>query len=230
MTQKLTETVKLDKATKKRLERLKKGEFKRRYKTRSINDVIKKLLEIWDEYQILKAEKQEKTEEIKVPSKEKLLKELRETKLEYETLPMEKSICYDCAKFSSCNYDWIHDIEEIKEHGCFVPRNQCVFRSEREDGKIDCAKDFAKTGKIHVVSKEFCDKCWERKKAIRERIQRKRQDEYYCILKSRYYKVSELNQLECIIKNPSWHCPNVACFERLKKFLEVIGWEGKELI
>jgi len=223
MTQKLTETVKLDKATKKRLERLKKGEFKRRYKVRSINDVIKKLLEIWDEYQIIKAETSEKSEKSEKYEETVLLKE------------EIQDICYNCANYSFCACDWKHKPEEVKEHGCFKPRNQCVFRSERPDGKIDCAKDFAKSGKIHIVTKEFCDKCWERKQKARElyekrkrelemklmkknihetaeRIRKREEQGIFCVLKNRYFK--DLMQLPCI-ENPMFSCPNEECHKKI---------------
>ncbi|MCD6484683.1 MAG: hypothetical protein J7L47_06195 [Candidatus Odinarchaeota archaeon] len=44
----------------------------------------------------------------------------------------------------------------------------CVYRHEREDGKIDCAKDFVETNVIHIVTREQCSKCW--KNAIHEPI------------------------------------------------------------
>lgn len=37
---------------------------------------------------------------------------------------------------------------------------KCVFKHEREDGKIDCAKDFIKKNAVHVLTNEQCAECW----------------------------------------------------------------------
>jgi len=36
----------------------------------------------------------------------------------------------------------------------------CLFRTEREEGKINCAKDFKEKNVIHVLTKEQCNECW----------------------------------------------------------------------
>ena len=37
---------------------------------------------------------------------------------------------------------------------------KCLFRAERQDGKIDCAKDFLKSNVIHALTIEQCNECW----------------------------------------------------------------------
>ena len=39
---------------------------------------------------------------------------------------------------------------------------RCVFKHERQDGKIDCAKDFIKKNAVHVLTNEQCMECWNK--------------------------------------------------------------------
>jgi hypothetical protein len=39
-------------------------------------------------------------------------------------------------------------------------KEKCLFRVEKEIGKIQCAKDFAETDVIHVRTIEQCNECW----------------------------------------------------------------------
>jgi len=217
-------TIMVKNATKKRLERLKKGEFKRKYKTKSINDVITKLLDIHDEYIILKdrmkgivetGEIAQETLRSDFPkSKEEWMKNIKEQS-EIE----EQDVCPDCARFSGCNSEWIRDGEEVKLHRCFIARNKCVFRTTSEKGKVDCAKDYARSGRIHKVTHEFCDNCWNRKKAMMKKMGRtqevsERPISIECSMEGMFKieKPSDLLKLPCIDK-PSLKCTNTKCNE-----------------
>ena len=224
-------TIMVKNATKKRLERLKKGEFKRKYKTKSINDVIKKLLDIHDEYVILKermkgivetGEIAEETLRSDFPkSKEEWKKKIKE-----QSETEEEDVCPDCVRFSSCTRDWIRDGEQVKIHGCFVPRNQCVFRTLSNDKKVDCAKDYARTGRIHKVTLEFCENCWKRKQAMMNKM-RKSQDisqrpiSIPCSIEGTFKieKPSDLLKLPCI-DNPSLKCKNTKCNEEVLRLMK----------
>lgn len=37
---------------------------------------------------------------------------------------------------------------------------KCLFKHERQDGKIDCAKDFIEKNAIHIYTKDQCSECW----------------------------------------------------------------------
>ena len=37
---------------------------------------------------------------------------------------------------------------------------KCLFKHEREDGKVDCAKDFREKNRMHVLRNEECKECW----------------------------------------------------------------------
>ena len=39
-------------------------------------------------------------------------------------------------------------------------KEKCLFRAEKEVGKIQCAKDFAETDVIHVRTTDQCNECW----------------------------------------------------------------------
>jgi len=36
----------------------------------------------------------------------------------------------------------------------------CLFKHERQDGKLDCAKDFIEKNAVHVLTNEQCNECW----------------------------------------------------------------------
>jgi hypothetical protein len=37
---------------------------------------------------------------------------------------------------------------------------RCVFKHERQDGNVDCAKDFIEKNAVHVLTNEQCMECW----------------------------------------------------------------------
>lgn len=224
-------TCRIENATKKRLERLKKGEFKRKYKTKSINDVITKLLDIHDEYVILKDRMKGIVETGEI-AQETLRSDFPKTKEEWkknikeQTETEEQDVCPDCARFSTCTRDWLRDPAEVKVHGCFVPRNRCVFRTSSQDGKVDCAKDYARTGRIHKVTLEFCDNCWNRKKAMMKKMGKsqdvsQRPINILCSIEGTFKieKASDLLKLPCI-NNPSLNCKNTKCNEYVLKLMK----------
>jgi len=228
-------TVKVTLGIQKRLERLKKGEFKRKYKTKSINDVIEKLLDAYDEYVILKEQQKG------IVETGKIAKASIEGEIE-EELP---DVCPDCIECISCNSNAHGYPEEVKARGCFKPRNQCIFRTEaKKEGMIDCAKDFARTGKIHDVSKDFCDKCWERKKVFLSKMKKpisqqqepkteavpKQEEEQVELPKTiecdnsifRIEEPKHLLNLPCFV-NPMFPCPNPECQKLLQKYMKYLG-------
>lgn len=224
-------TIMVKNATKKRLERLKKGEFKRKYKTKSINDVITELLDIYDEYVILKDRMKGIVETGEI-AEETLRSDLPKTKEEWmknikeQSETEEEDVCPDCARFSTCTRECLRNPEEVKSNGCFAARNQCVFRTIGNDEKVDCAKDYARTGRIHKVTKEFCDNCWNRKKAMMKKMG-KSQDlsettiNIPCSIEGTFKieKSSDLLKLPCI-DNPSLNCKNTKCNEHVLSLMK----------
>lgn len=219
MSKKLTKTIKVSLGNQKRLDRLKKGDFKRKFKTKSINDVITQLLDIYDEYVIIKTQFGGIIETGKIA--EQSLKDKIQKKPSKEIQPID--ICPDCADFSNCKKPFIRNFERVKNEGCFNIRNECVYRT-RNGLTIDCAKDFSKTGRIHHVSIEFCNNCWQRKKAhyqketvgkssvsksikVEATIGKKDISIVHCPLKGRIFinKPSDLENLPCL-KNLNFNC------------------------
>jgi len=39
-------------------------------------------------------------------------------------------------------------------------KEKCLFRAEKEEGKVQCAKDFVETSVIHIRTIEHCNECW----------------------------------------------------------------------
>jgi len=39
-------------------------------------------------------------------------------------------------------------------------KEKCLFRAEKEEGKVQCAKDFVETSVIHIRTIEYCNECW----------------------------------------------------------------------
>jgi hypothetical protein len=37
---------------------------------------------------------------------------------------------------------------------------KCLFKANRKDGNIDCAKDFVEKDILHSLTTEQCDECW----------------------------------------------------------------------
>ncbi|MDH5635287.1 MAG: hypothetical protein OEY47_01290 [Candidatus Bathyarchaeota archaeon] len=222
-------TLKVTLGIQKRIERLKRGEFKRKFKTKSVNDVIVKLLDIYDEWVILKEAQQgivetgriaEKSMKDEPKTREEWLSQ-RRAEMEEETLP---DICPDCERFARCTRSSIRHPDEVKEEGCFIPRVRCVFRSVRPDNMIDCAKDFSKSGRIHKVTSPFCDKCWQRKTFIQKKIA-KDQEEYpriQCSLLDTTIKIEnekDFLKLPCVL-NSMKKCPNEDCEKNVQKIME----------
>ena len=55
----------------------------------------------------------------------------------------------------------------------------CAFKHERLDGKIDCAKDFMRTNRIHIILPEQCNECFnfhEKIPASSNKISKEHQD------------------------------------------------------
>lgn len=44
----------------------------------------------------------------------------------------------------------------------FSLNGECLFKHERQDGKIDCAKDFREKDVIRVYAKDHCSECWNK--------------------------------------------------------------------
>jgi len=120
-------------------------EKKRKFKLKSVDDVISLLLNAE------KVRKKKGKERRKLSGKE-------ETK---ERLIVD--FCRFCQNNieGKCSYEWKGNPLEVKRHKCFVLMNQCIFKAEKE-GKVLCAKDFMEKGKIYEISKEECQKCWKK--------------------------------------------------------------------
>lgn len=231
---KANKTIKVTLGNLKRLDKLKKGDFKRRYKVKSHNDVIEKLLDAYDEYVILKEQQKGIVETGKIAEK------TVETTMQEEESP---DVCYDCSKIARCVNPWMHNgLNEIKAQHCFEPRNHCVYRTQNKDQNIDCAKDFAKNGKIHQVTKDFCDKCWERKEAFLNRLKKldapketsapessliKPKENIVELPKTiecdgsiyRIEKPKHLLNLPCF-QNPMFQCQNPECNKLLQQYMK----------
>ena len=122
---------------------------KKKYKVKSIDAAISVLFEKEKELTSLKRPQRKKIQNVPIV-------------IEKQT-EIQQDVCPYCLKFVKCINKWIRHPEEVKAHRCFVARNQCVFRTEGNDGKVDCAKDYARTGKIQKLTKEACDDCWNGK-------------------------------------------------------------------
>ena len=68
--------------------------------------------------------------------------------------------------------EWLDNIDNIKQLPQNENKNKCIYRSLNPKGYVECAKDFAKKGKIYKVSVEFCNKCWLRRQHVRQNRQK----------------------------------------------------------
>lgn len=50
----------------------------------------------------------------------------------------------------------------IEANNGFEQKLECPYGTWHSYDQIDCAKDFDQKGRIHKVTKAFCDQCWER--------------------------------------------------------------------
>lgn len=103
--------VKIEDGVKKQLERLKNGEFKRKYRTKSISDVIGRLLEIKNKYDVLREEQKGIVETGKIEEPP-----IREEGEEDDYFPCNLL----CRKSRSCNSTSRNIKSEIVETGCYV--------------------------------------------------------------------------------------------------------------
>jgi len=130
---------------------------KKKYKVKSIDQVISVLLEKEKEAKLLKrAERKKiKNEPIAIAT-EKL-------KPSIETAPTFKLV--------------------LTSDG-----NNCVFkpmRQVRNDGRLYCAKDYAETGKLHVVTEDQCFECFQtHEKVTYEKLMATPDDMVYELLHS----------------------------------------------
>lgn len=129
-----------------------------------------------------------------------------------------------------------------------IPENKCIYRCFNEkEGLVYCAKDFLEKGKMHKVTPQFCQTCWELQlKKKREKEEKQKEREISLIKRNIHYyqerirkrlKEEEEKQKEapfyCALKNqgfkdisklpclenPMFKCPNEKCH---KKVLEMI--------
>jgi hypothetical protein len=143
-------TIVVSEGTNTRLDRLKK-----KWKMRNKDLVIKRLIDDQEQFAILKEQTKGLIE----------VGEIAEKSLENADKREEHDFCQDCITLWKC-VDHKSKMPSYEPPSCFSPKPSCVFKSVRtEDQKIDCAKDFSRMGKIHIVSAEFCSKCWDRKLA-----------------------------------------------------------------
>jgi len=129
-----------------------------------------------------------------------------------------------------------------------IPENKCIYRSFNEkEGLVYCAKDFLEKGKMHKVTPQFCQTCWElqlkkrkekeeKQKEIetklikrnihyyQERIRKRLKEEEEKEKETPFYCAlknqgfKDISKLPCI-ENPMLKCPNEKCH---KKVLEMI--------
>jgi hypothetical protein len=143
-------TIVVSEGTNTRLDRLKK-----KWKMRNKDLVIKRLIDDEDQLALLKEQTEGLIE----------VGEIAEKTLENAEKREERNFCENCITLWKCVAPECN-VSRYEQPSCFSPKPSCVFKSIRkEDQKIDCAKDFSRMGKIHIVSAEFCSKCWDRKLA-----------------------------------------------------------------
>jgi len=222
-------TIVVSEGTNTRLDRLKK-----KWKMRNKDLVIKRLIDDEDQLAILKEQTKGVIE----------VGEIAEKTLEDAEKREEYNFCQDCLTFPRC-VDHECNMPRYEQPSCFRPKPSCVFKSVRnEDQKIDCAKDFSRMGKIHIVSAEFCSKCWDRKQAyLRIGKQSEPHQEkpsmptpavtqapstdiktiecdYHGFSSYRITSTKELAYLPCL-RNIGLACPNKECEKKVEKLMKV---------
>jgi hypothetical protein len=130
---------------------------KKKYKVKSINQVISVLLEKEKEAKVLKRAERKKIKNVPIAiATEKL-------KPSIETAPTFKIV--------------------LRSDG-----NNCVFKAMRQvrnDGRLYCAKDYAETGKLHVVTEAQCFECFQtHEKVTYEKLMATPDDMVYELLHS----------------------------------------------
>ena len=218
----------ISEGTNTRLERLKK-----KWKMRNKDLVIKRLIDDEDQLALLKEQTEGLIE----------VGEIAEKTLENAEKREEYNFCQDCITFWKC-VDPKSKMSSYEQPSCFSPKPSCVFKSVRkEDQKIDCAKDFSRMGKIHIVSAEFCSKCWDRKLADFKGKQPEPHQEkpsmpnlpviqapstdiktiecdYHGFSNYRITSRKELANLPCL-KNIGLACPNKECQKKVETLMRV---------
>jgi len=130
---------------------------KKKYKVKSIDQVISVLLEKEKEANLLKRAKRKKIENVPIAISKEKLKPL------IETAPTFKIV--------------------LRSDG-----NNCVFKPAtqvRNDGRLYCAKDYAETGKLHVVTEAQCFECFQtHEKVTYEKLMATPDDMVYELLHS----------------------------------------------
>jgi hypothetical protein len=66
------------------------------------------------------------------------------------------------AKAMSKNMQFDDKLNTMEKPKMKLPlwNGKCVFKHEREDGQIDCAKDLLEKGNLHVLTDGQCNECW----------------------------------------------------------------------
>jgi len=110
------------------------------------------------------------TAQIRISVENKEILEKKQRRLNLKSLDKVISVLLEKQeKFSS-----VHMTEKKQEQAQDVPierprlelpsskgnKEKCLFRAEKEEGKIQCAKDFAETSVIHTKTIEYCNECW----------------------------------------------------------------------
>jgi hypothetical protein len=224
-------TIVVSEGTNTRLDRLKK-----KWKMRNKDLVIKRLIDDQEQLAILKEQTKGLIE----------IGEIAESTLENAEKREEYNFCQDCLTFTKC-VDHECNMPRYEKPSCFRPKPSCVFKSVRkEDQKIDCAKDFSRMAKIHIVSAEFCSQCWDRKQTLPylkngkqlEPYQEKPsmptpavtqasstdiktiECDYHGFSSYRITSSKELAYLPCL-RNVGLVCPNKECEKKVEKLMKV---------
>ncbi|MCJ7805893.1 hypothetical protein MUP46_04610 [Patescibacteria group bacterium] len=107
---------------------------------------------------------------MKISTENKELLEKKKRRLGLKSLDKVISVLLEKQEKSSS----VHITEKKQEQAQDVPiekprlelpsskgnKEKCLFRAEKEIGKIQCAKDFAETDVIHIKTIEYCNECW----------------------------------------------------------------------
>lgn len=130
----MTDMVRIEKGIKKQLERLKKGEFKRKYKTKSISNVIAKLLDIKNKYEILKEQQKAIVKTGTTAEPQTLEQNPNEEQTESQEEPqIAEDIpfpCYKlCRKFRSCTLNAQGELGEILAIHCYESKYPYQYRT-----------------------------------------------------------------------------------------------------
>ena len=110
------------------------------------------------------------TAQIRISVENKEILEKKQRRLNLKSVDRVISVLLEKQeKFSS-----VHMTEKKQERAQDVPiekprlelrsskgnKEKCLFRAEKEEGKVQCAKDFVETSVIHIRTIEYCNECW----------------------------------------------------------------------